>query len=40
MCVIYPDGTWYRLAQGLESVLAHLTTGQPQPGELIRLDES
>mgnify|MGYP000689151765 CR=1 FL=1 len=28
------------LAQGLESVLAHLTTGQPQPEQLIRLDDS
>ncbi len=40
MCVVYPDGAWYRLAQGLESVLAHLTTGQPQPEQLIRLDDS
>lgn len=40
MCVVYPEGTWYSLTQGAESVLAHLTTGQPQGDALARLDES
>ena len=40
MCVVYPEGTWYSLAQGTESVFAHLTTGQPQADALVRLDES
>ena len=42
MCVVYPEGTWYRLMDGaaLETVLMHLETREPQEGALLSLDES
>lgn len=42
MCVVYPQGTWYRLIddEDVEKVLNHLETHEPQSGAFVRLTDS